>query len=992
MSEAQPNRIGTGGLIDRSKPLLFKFDGRAYQGHAGDTLASALLANGVSLVGRSFKYHRPRGILSAGPEEPNALVELRSGARREPNTRATTAELFDGLEAQSQNRWPSLAFDVMGVNNLLSPILGAGFYYKTFMWPASFWEKVYEPIIRRAAGLGRASTLPDPDTYEKAFAHCDVLVIGGGATGLMAALAAGRSGARVILADEDFVVGGRALAERREIDHMPSAEWAKQAVAELANMPEVRLMPRTTVFGAYDGGTYGAVERVNDHLIQPPAHQPRHRGWRIIAKRVILAAGSIERPLVFGDNDRPGIMMAGAVRTYINRFAVAPGERVVVFANNDEAIRTIADITRAGAIVEAVVDPRPQPPAALKQAADNVGARLIEGVVTQAHGSRRVQGVDIQGPTGSQKLDCDLVAMSGGWSPTVHLTSHLGSKPIWNDKLAAFVPGDVPAGMAVAGAANGTFALNECLANGAAAGLDAAAALGFRRAQIEVPEAEPESTASSTLWRVKSSKGKAFIDLQNDVTADDVALAKREGFGRVEHLKRYTTLGMATDQGKTANLNGLALMAELNAKTIAETGTTVFRPPYTAVSFGALAGHHRGKQTRPTRYTPAHGWAEKQGATFIEAGAWLRASYFPRAGEKDWFDATVREVKAVRSSVGICDVSTLGKIDIQGADAGRFLDLVYTNTFSTLGLGKARYGLMLREDGFVMDDGTTSRLGPEHFLMTTTTVNAGKVMQHLEFCHQVLFPDLDVQMISVSDAWAQFSVAGPKSRTVLQRVIDKQHDISNAAFPYMAAANMTAMGGKPARLFRISFSGELAYEIAVPARFGNAIAEAITAAGAEFGITPYGLEALNVMRIEKGHVTGSELNGQTTARDMGLAKMQSTKKDYIGRIMKERPGLIDPARPTLVGVKPVDRSARLKAGGHFVPKDGPATAEFDQGWVTSCAYSPSLGHWIGLGFLSNGPKRHGEIVRIADPLRGEETAVEVCSPIFYDPDGVRLRD
>jgi methylglutamate dehydrogenase subunit C len=793
MSEAQPNRIATGGLIDRSRPLLFKFDGRSYQGHAGDTLASALLANGISLVGRSFKYHRPRGILSAGPEEPNAIVELRSGSRREPNTRATTAELYDGLEANSQNRWPSLAFDIMGVNNLLSPLLSAGFYYKTFMWPASFWEKLYEPLIRKAAGLGRGAGVDDPDTYEKAYAHCDVLVIGAGATGLMAALAAGRSGARVILTDEDFVMGGRALAERREIDQQAASDWASQTVAELAAMPEVRLMPRTTVFGVYDGGVYGALERVNDHLLQPPAYQPRQRTWRIMAKRTVLSAGAIERPLVFGDNDRPGIMMAGAVRTYINRYAVAPGSHVVVFANNDEAVRTIGDITRAGGVVEAVVDPRPGSSEQIRQVAENVGARLVEGVITRAHGTRAVQAVDVESAAKSERIDCDLVAMSGGWSPTVHLTSHLGAKPVWNDKLAAFTPGDVPPGMTVAGAANGTFALTECLAAGTAAGLDAASACGFRRAQIEVPDADPESTASSPLWRVKSAKGKSFIDLQNDVTTDDVKLARQEGFTRVEHLKRYTTLGMATDQGKTANVNGLAMMAELSAKTIAETGTTVFRPPYTPVAIGALAGAHRGPEFRATRYSPAHAWAKAQGASFIEAGVWLRPSYFPRDGETDWFDATCREVNAVRTNVGICDVSTLGKIDIQGTDAARFLDLVYTNTFSTLPIGRARYGLMLREDGFVMDDGTTSRLGPDHFLMTTTTVNAGKVMMHLEFCHQVLFPTLDVQMISVSDTWAQFSVAGPRSRDVLAKVVDRQHDISNAAFPYMAAGRMTAM-------------------------------------------------------------------------------------------------------------------------------------------------------------------------------------------------------
>ncbi len=990
MSAAQPNRIATGGLIDRSKALLFKFDGRAYQGHAGDTLASALLANGVTLVGRSFKYHRPRGILSAGPEEPNALVELRSGARREPNTRATVVELYDGLEARSQNRWPSLAFDVLGINSLASPLLSAGFYYKTFMWPASFWEKVYEPLIRRAAGLGRASGVADPDSYEKAFAHCDVLVVGAGASGLMAALAAGRSGARVIITDEDFRFGGRCLVERREIDGMPAAQWVMQTVAELANLPDVRMMPRTTLFGVYDGGTYGALERVNDHIVQPPPFEPRQRSWRIIAKRAVLCAGSIERPLVFGDNDRPGIMMAGAVRSFINRYAVSPGERVVIFGNNDDAASTIADVTRAGGIVEAIVDPRPDLSEAVKQAADNAGAQVINGVVTRAHGSMAVQGVDIETASGSMRLDCDLVAMSGGWSPTVHLTSHLGHKPVWDAGISAFIPGPLPSGMAVAGAAAGQFSIADCLSSGTAAGLEAASSCGFRRAQIEVPEADPESIASSPLWRVKSAKGKAFIDLQNDVTADDVRLARQEGFTRIEHLKRYTTLGMATDQGKTANLNGLAMMAELSAKSIFETGTTVFRPPYTPVSLGALAGHHRGRESRPTRLTPAYTWAKEAGAQFIEAGAWLRASYFPKAGE-DWLAATTREVNAVRASVGVADVSTLGKIDIQGADAGRFLDFVYTNTFSALSVGRARYGLMLREDGFVLDDGTTSRLAPNHFLMTTTTANAGKVMQHLEFCHQVLLPDLDVQMISVSDQWAQFSVAGPKARIVLARVIDTQHDLSDAAFPYMAAACMTALGGFPARLFRISFSGELGYEIAMPARYGETLIRAIMAAGQEREVVPYGLEALNVMRIEKGHVTGVELNGQTTARDLGLGKMQSTKKDYVGRVLKERAALVDPARPVLVGVKPVDKTARLRSGSHFIARDAAVAAVNDDGYMTSCAYSPSLDTWVGLGFLARGESRRGEIIRAADPLRGGDTLVEVCSPVFYDPEGARLR-
>jgi heterotetrameric sarcosine oxidase alpha subunit len=982
-----PHRLGSGGLIDRSQPLSFTFDGQPYLGFAGDTLASALVANGVKLVGRSFKYHRPRGILTAGSDEPNALVELRAGARREPNTRATTAELYDGLTAASQNRWPSLAFDIGAVNDRLSRFLVAGFYYKTFMWPAKFWELLYEPLIRRAAGLGRAARAEDPDHYEKAFAHCDVLVIGGGPAGLMAALAAGRAGARVILADEDFRLGGRLLAERHEIDGKPGTEWIAEIEAELESLPEVRIMRRTAVIGVFDHGQYGAVERVNDHVAVPPEHEPRQRGWKIVAKCAVLAAGALERGIAFGNNDRPGVMLAGAVRSYINRYAAAPGRRIAVFTNNDDGWRTAADAHAAGIEVAAVIDSRAEQPGQFAA----LGIRVMTGAqVSHVHGRQGVQAIDVVDAAGHfTRIDCDALAVSGGWNPAVHLTCHLGGKPVWNETLAAFRPGAVPPGMHVAGAANGALTLAECLHAGVAAGAMAAVECGFQIASIRMPSAQDEASGITPLWHVKESRAKAFVDFQNDVTIKDIALANQEGFSSVEHLKRYTTLGMATDQGKVANVTGLAILADVSGRAIAEVGTTTYRPPYVPVSFGAMAGHHRAKDFRPVRLPPSHQWAAEQDAVFVESGAWLRAQYYPRDGEKDWLETVNREVEATRGSVGVCDVSTLGKIEIEGADAAVFLDRVYTNTFSTLPVGKSRYGLMLREDGFVMDDGTTSRLAPERFFMTTTTAQAGRVMQHLEFCHQVLWPELDVQMVSVSEQWAQFSIAGPRSRDVLRKLVDEKHDIADKAFPYLAAKEI-AVGGIPARLFRLSFSGEMAYELSVPARSGDAAIRAIMAAGEEFSITPYGTEALGVMRIEKGHVAGNEINGQLTARDLGLGRMMSKKKDYIGRVMAQRPALLDPDRPALAGFKPVDRKARLRAGAHFLSVGAAASADNDEGYMTSVAFSPMLGHWIGLGVLKRGPERIGQRVRAYDPVRNGDVEVEICNPVFFDAEGARL--
>jgi len=983
-------RLPKGGLIDRSAALAFTLDSRNFSGFAGDTLASALLASGQRLIGRSFKYHRPRGVLTAGSEEPNALVELRSGARREPNIKATTVELYQGLEANTQNAWPSVGFDLRRVNSLFSPVIAAGFYYKTFMWPASFWERIYEPWIRQAAGLGRAAGVPDPDHYEHANAFCDLLVVGSGPAGLAAALAAGRSGARVIVCEEDFVFGGRLLSDQQEVDGAPAAQWANSTIAELAASSDVRLMPRTTVFGCYDGGVYGALERVSDHRPVPAAHQPRQRFWRIMTKRTVLATGAVERPIVFGGNDRPGVMMSAAVRTYANRFAVAAGRKVLVFTNNNDGWRTARDLRSNGIDAVAIVDTRPAVSAAV--AADFDGQVLLDAAIVGTKGGTSVRSALVQTARGREAIACDAIAVAGGWNPNIGLACHHGARPKWREDIAAFVPSVLPSGMEVAGAANGAMTLAACLKEGSLAGQSAVQSLGFKVAPYDLPTAHDEDFEVRPTWYVADSVQKAFVDFQNDVTATDVTVAELEGFRSVEHLKRYTTLGMATDQGRTANVAGLAMMAALTGRSIPETGTTTYRPPYTPVAIGAFAGPHRGKAFRPVRRTPSHDWAQERGAVFTEVGPWLRAQYFPAAGESDWLATVNREVRSVRESVGFCDVSTLGKIEVRGADVGVFLDRLYVNTFSTLPVGRARYGVMLREDGFVLDDGTVSRLAEDCFFMTTTTANAGRVFQHMQYCHQVLWPELDVQFVSVTDQWAQYSIAGPRARQVLQALTDPPFEIGNEAFPYMAATSqITVCGGVPARLYRISFSGELAYEIGVPARYGESFARVLMRAGAPHGVVPYGTEALSVMRIEKGHIAGNEMDGRATAYDLGLGRMMSTKKDYIGRVLADRPALKDPERMRIVGVKPSDPTKRLRAGAHLLPLNAERTAEHDQGVLTSVAFSPSLGHWIGLGLLQQGPERVSHRILATDPVRDSDVEVEVCPPCFIDPPGERLR-
>ena len=984
------SRLAAGGLIDRGAPVSFSFDGRVLAGLAGDSLASALIANDVRVVGRSFKYHRPRGILTAGSEEPNALVTLGAGDRAEPNTRATTAELFDGLQARSQNRWPSLGFDLMAVNQLFAPILVAGFYYKTFMWPAFLWERLYEPLIRRAAGLGALSGLPDPDHYDRNHGFCDLLIVGAGPAGLAAAVTAGRAGLRVILADEDWRLGGRLLAERRVVGALPSHAWASVAAAELARHANVTVLTRTTVFGIYDGCEYGAVERLTDHLPAPPSGAPRQRLWKIIAKRALLATGAVERPLVFGGNDRPGVMLASAVSAYLNRFAVAPGRRAAVFTTGDSAWRTARDLLDAGVEVAAVIDARPDPPEAAAAAMRREGVEVLAGaVVTDALGGP-LKAIEVREENGRvRRIAVDLLAVSGGWSPSIGLGSHLGDRPVWSDAIHAFMLDRAPPGMAPIGAAAGRFSLSQALNDGVREALAVADAFGVARGAEFALAADQETVRLSPLWDVAKSRTKAFVDFQNDVTRADITLAVREGFTSVEHLKRYTTLGMATDQGRTSQLNGHALMAAAAGKSIAEAGVILARPPSVPVAIGVFAGHHRDEHFRPERLTASDDWARSHGAAFVDAGLWKRAQWFARPGEDDWLQTVNREVLATRSGVGVCDVSTLGKIDVHGPDAPALLDRLYVNRMSTLAVGRVRYGMMLREDGMVMDDGTVTRLAPDRYFVTTTTVNAARVMQHIDFARQVLWPELDVQACSVTEQWSTWSVAGPRSRDLLQALLPDL-DLSNRALPYMNATALRWRGAR-ARLFRVSFSGELAYEISVPADRGALLPEALMAAGEAFSATPYGTEALGVMRVEKGHPAGAELNGQTTAADLGLDGLMSKKKDYIGRVMARRPGLTDSHRPRLVGLEPIDAGARLRAGAHLLPQGSDRIAANDQGYVTSAAFSPTLGHWIALALLERGPARHGETVVVHDPVRGGDVEARVRHPIFIDPDGSRLR-
>ena len=938
-------------LVNYDKILKFQFNGKHYEGYEGDTLASALLRKNVKIVGRSFKYHRPRGIFGSGSEEPNALVKLEGSNTHEPNRRATSIKLYDGLKANSQNYIGSVKFDILALNDYIHPFISAGFYYKTFMWPKSFWEKVYEPIIRRAAGLGSLSTEPDPDRYDKGYLHCELLIIGSGPAGLKMALDASRNGKKIILVDEDFIMGGQLLSNETEINGSSSLQWIEQTLSELSNSSNVRIMTRTSVYGVYDHGIYGALETVTDEIDRPGARQIL---WRIYANKSVLASGATERPIAFPNNDRPGVMLASAVQTYNKRFNVKCGDNISLFTNNSGA--NLSKISN-------LIDVRN-------------GLQIVN-----VHGRNMIRSITLNS---GKKINSDCLAVSGGWNPNLQLTCHKRGRPKWNEKLSCFVPdnSNLPVNMHVIGSANGSFSTQSVFNDVS----DLSKQLGYEI--TEEIKSEDKPLKLKPFWFVKSNK-RSWVDLQNDVTVKDITLAHQEGFSSVEHVKRYTTLGMATDQGKTSNVIGLAVLADATNKTIPETGTTIFRPPYTPISIGAFAGAHKGKHFKPTRLTPSHEFASEIGANFVDTGYWKRAQWFSQDKEVTWRDSVDREVLMTRQSVGICDVSTLGKIDIQGKDAGKFLNKIYINTFSTLKVGKCRYGLMLREDGIAMDDGTSARLSDTHYIMTTTTAKAGSVYSHLEFCRQVLFPNLDVHIISTTEQWAQFSIAGPNARNLLCKIIDPNFNISNETFPYMACAEITICSGIRARIFRLSFSGELAYEISVPSRYGDALIRELMSAGKEFNATMYGTEALGVMRIEKGHAAGNELDGRNTAVNLGLSGLMSKKKDYIGKTLSSREKLS--GNKTMVGFLSVNPSDKLTSGSHFMNTDDKILPENDQGHMSSVAYSPILERYIGIGFLKNGKDRYNETLKAIDFLQNNHVEVKVVSPHFIDPNGDRLR-
>jgi heterotetrameric sarcosine oxidase alpha subunit len=986
-------------VIDTTRALSFDFDGIPYQGYAGDTLASALLANGVHLVGRSFKYHRPRGIYSAGAEEPNALIQLGHGARTEPNVRATTLELFEGLTATSQNHWPSLRFDVGAINDALSRVIPAGFYYKTFMWPPSpQWWLRYEHYIRHAAGMGKAARAADPDRYEHQYAHCDVLVIGGGLTGLAAARAATHAGARVIICDDNPRWGGGVQAKDAAIDGVECGQWVASVARELAAASDTTLLLRTTAFGYYDGNMVGAIERVADHTAVPATHSPRQRMWKIRAGAVVLASGAVERGVAYAGNDLPGTMLSGAARAYVRRYAVRPGNKAVIFTNHDGAYADAIALRDAGIAIAAIVDARAeaQTGGALPARARAAGLPISAGsAINAAHGRLHVSSVDVTalGGGATRRVDCDLVAVSGGWSPTVHLFSQARGKLRYEEAIASFVPDTSPLPITAAGAANGRFDLAAALYDGHAAGAASAQRLGFATSSSKPPRAATVGAGPlEPLWSVPARRrsAKCFVDLQNDVTVNDVALAAREGYRSVEHLKRYTTLGMGTDQGKTSNLIGLALMAQQLGVSIPQVGTTTFRPPYTPTTLGAIPGHASGPHIEPTRYSAMHEWHAQRGARFVNAGLWKRPHSYPRPGETE--DAAVnREALNVRRNVGLVDVSTLGKIELQGRDVVELLNRVYCNKWDTLKVGRCRYGLMLREDGIVMDDGTTSRLAATHFLMTTTTVNAVKVMQHLERLLQVDWPELDVFVTSVTEQWAAAALSGPNAREVLARVVDI--DVADAALPFLGVATCnvhTAEGALPARVFRMSYSGELAYEIHVRSDRGLAMWQAIMGAGEGYGIMAYGTEAMSTLRIEKGHiVVGAEADGRTTADDLGLGKLVNAGKWCIGKPLLERFALNAPDRWQLVGLTALEGA--IPRGAKIVAEPDVAAPNPMEGHVTSWCFSPNLKSWIALALVASGREREGEIVWAVSPLASECAQVRIGSPCFIDPEGERLR-
>ena len=998
-------RLSNGGrLINRSKSIEFSFDGKRLNGYEGDTLASALLANNQTLVGRSFKYHRPRGIVACGPEEPNALVGLGKGSKFEPNQRATTTELFEGLHSNSQNAWPSLEFDIGGINRIMSRVFPAGFYYKTFIFPRFAWKHVFEPFIRKAAGLGAAPTEKDSDKYEYFYAHVDVLIIGGGTSGLAAALEVGRSGAKVLVLEQKNTWGGRAPVDGVFIDNQISEEWIDDAITELQSMPNVTLKNRTMGAGVYDHGWATGYESITDHM--PGKKGPRQRLWRIRAKRILTTTGAIERPLSFAGNDLPGVMLAGSVRDYLVDFGTSCGDIMVLATNNDDAYRTAIKQSEVGLKVAAILDARTSVTGELPNKAREMGIRVETGMaISKVKGSKSVSGVSICLQAGEgvplEEIKCDVVAMSGGWSPIVHLWSHCGGKLNWDAENAMFRPdperpplGDDGSGfVAVGGTANGYMIANEAMQDAISQGKLVAKQVGYKpvNSKSSIVNVENESPIEQ-IWQMPQGmsvklQAKTFLDYQNDVKVSDVRLAAREGYESVEHTKRYTTLGMATDQGKLSNINGLAILADSLKAEIPNVGTTTFRPPYHPISMGSIAGDARGELFKPIRKSPIHNWIEENGGFFEPVADWRRPYCYQKNNETVK-DSVQREILNTRTNVGLLDASTLGKIIVKGSDAGKFLDMIYTNLMSNLKVGHCRYGLMCTENGFLSDDGVVARLDENTFLCHTTSGGSDRIHAWMEEWLQTEWWDWKVYTANVTEQYAQIAVVGPNARKLLEKLGGM--DVSKEALPFMRFSEGT-IGGIRARPFRISFSGELSYEIAVPASDGQAFWDMCIEAGKEFGIQPYGTECLHVMRAEKGFIMiGDETDGTVIPQDLNMEWALSKKKeDFLGKRAHLRSHMSDPSRWKLVGLKTVDPNVVIPDGAYAT--DGTIRENGVKnmiGRVTSTYFSPTLNRSIAMGLVKFGPNRMGEIIDFPT-LEGKIIKAEICNQVFLDPEGER---
>ncbi len=992
-------RLKQGGLINRNKKISFKFNGKKYFGYEGDTLASALIANGVHLVGRSFKYHRPRGFFGAGVDEPYAIVQMNRNNEVDPNVRATEQELFEGLEAKSVNCWPNVDFDIGAINNFLNKFFPAGFYYKTFMWPKSFWYKFYEPIIRKAAGFGAASIKRDKERYEHKYEYCDLLIAGSGPSGLASAYAAAQNGAKVILAEDKSRFGGSLLTSEVTIGNQSGKEWSEKIISELKSMPNVTVKNRSQVFGYYDHNMLVMSERVSDHLPRTEKYIPKQRLWYIRAKQVIISSGSIERPLVFGNNDVPGVMLSSAAKEYLKVYGVLVGKKPIIFTNNDSGYETAIEFKKNG-VDPIILDTRKEANSEIIKEAKELNINIkFSYVVAAAKGYKKVNSANIakisddkKSITNIENIKCDCICVSGFWTPTIHLASQSGNKTKFNEEIDAFIPSQSKQKETTLGAANGVFTLEETLNSSFKKGSELSKEITNKENKVSVPTVvEKKSSNHDKFWCVPLPEGKnykRFLDFQNDVTVSDIQLALREGYRSIEHVKRYTTLGMATDQGRTSNLNGLQLVSDIENKVVPQVGHTTFRPPYSPVSIGAIVGREIGKHSKPTRKSPMHYWHEKNNAVFVDAGVWLRPRYY-KQGNENLFEASKREAKNVRQNVGVCDVTTLGKIDIKGPDAAELLNRVYTNAWLKLPVGKARYGVMLREDGIVMDDGTTTRISENHYHMTTTTAQAANVLSHLEYYLQLVWPELNVNVVSSTEQWAGAAIAGPKSREVLQKLFPDL-DVSSEGLPFMGYIEGNLFGIN-AKIFRISFSGELAYEINVESDNGNFMWEKIMDIGKEFNIQPYGTEALSTLRIEMGHVAGSELDGRTIPYDNSLEGLVSKKKDFIGKRSLSKSAYLEEDRQKVVGVVPLDKKTSIPEGSYIV-KDAKAKLPNPKlGHVSASCWSVEYDNPFSLAIIKDGKNMIGQKLFAMSPLKNKTIPVEIVSSHYVDPKGERVR-